>query len=227
MNAEKSNESAKIPPSKKNLEKLLDAVIEDATFDGWSDETLETSAQRLGISKGEIILAAPEGVTSLLKLWAEQADAYTATTLQSQDLSNLKIRERIALGVRTRIEFFSNHKESARRASHAIAAPWRASLGPKLIWDAADTIWSALGDKSTDQNWYSKRMVLSGVIGTTLSTWLASDDEEDATWQYLDDRIENVMQFEKTKAQFKKFSDKLPNPIEILNCIPKSGPLSR
>ncbi len=228
MNAKKSNESDQIPPSKRNLEALLNAVIEDAAFDGWNDETLKSAAKKLQLSQGEIILAAPEGITTLLKAWADRADLHTANILKSTDLSKLKIRERIALGVRTRIEFLKDNKESARRASHAIAAPWRASLGPKLVWNAADTIWAALNDKSTDANWYSKRMVLSGVIATTLSNWLAlEEDENNNAWDYLDDRIENVMQFEKAKAKVKQVTDKFPNPLELLNHLPKTGPLGK
>ncbi|WP_018997530.1 COQ9 family protein [Hirschia maritima] len=224
MNAEKSNESTQIPPSKRNLKKLLDTVIEDGAFDGWNDETLKTAAKNLNLSEGDLILAAPDGISTLLEEWANLADEHVAKTLQNTDLSNLKIRERITLGVRARIEFLSKQKESARRASHAIAAPWRVTLGPKLIWNAADTIWTALGDKSTDANWYSKRTVLSGVIGTTLSHWLASDEDIESTWDFLDKRIENVMQFEKTKAQVKQITDKLPDPLDILNYIPKAGP---
>ncbi len=226
MNAKKSRESAQIPHSRKILKQLLDGVIEDSVFDGWNDSTLKETAKRLDISEGDRILAAPDGISTLLEYWAEKADNHTTQVLVTEDLSDLKIRERIALGVRTRIAYFSDNKEAARRAAHAVAAPWRATLGPKLIWNAADTIWSALGDKSTDANWYSKRAVLSGVLGSTFSTWLASEEDEDeASWAYLDDRIENVMQFEKAKAQVKGFTDKMPDPLDLLKCVPKSGPM--
>ncbi len=228
MNAEKSTESTDIPHSRKILSKLLDGVIEDSVFDGWNEETLRNTAKRLDISKGDIQLAAPDGVSSLLLEWGDRADKHTEQILKSADLSDLKIRQRIALGVRTRIEYLFAHKEAARRASYALAAPWRAGLGPKIIWNAADTIWSALGDQSTDASWYSKRLVLSGVITSTISHWLASDaDEDESTWDYLNDRIQNVMQFEKAKAQVKTFTDKLPDPLDLLKFIPKSGPLGR
>ncbi|MFC7292520.1 COQ9 family protein [Hirschia litorea] len=228
MNAQKSTESTDIPPSRKILAQLLDGILEDSVFEGWNDETLRNTAKRLNISKGQVLLAAPEGISSLLEAWADNADDHARDILKNTDLTQLKIRQRIALGVRARISYLSDNKEAARRASHALAAPWRAGLGPKIIWNAADTIWSALGDKSTDANWYSKRLVLSGVLTSTISHWLASDDEnDDSTWEYLDDRIENVMQFEKAKAQVKNFTDKLPDPLDLLKFVPKSGPLGK
>jgi ubiquinone biosynthesis protein COQ9 len=133
------------------------------------------------------------------------------------------------LGVRTRISFYNGQREEARTAAQTTAAPWRADLGPRLLWEAADTIWTALGDKSTDGNWYSKRMVLSAVIGSTLSTWLAQEDDEDdqIVWDYLDDRIENVMQFEKFKAQANECLAKAPNPLDILKFMPNTLPFRK
>ena len=61
----------------------------------------------------------------------------------------------------------------------------------------------ALGDTSEDINWYSKRASLSAVYGATVLYWLGDDSTgHEATWDFLDRRIENVMQFEKAKAAF-------------------------
>ena len=72
----------------------------------------------------------------------------------------------------------------------------------RLLWRTADHIWRALGDTSTDENFYSKRAILSGVLASTYARWFSDDSPDNAaTWAFLDARIENVMQFEKAKAQ--------------------------
>ena len=45
-----------------------------------------------------------------------------------------------------------------------------------------------------------------------------SDDSEDsqATWAFLDDRIENVMQFEKFKARLKPVSETVQNAVGVV-----------
>jgi len=74
-----------------------------------------------------------------------------------------------------------------------------------LIWGTCDAIWSALGDPSRDYNWYSKRATLSGVYGSTVLYWLGdTSDGDSATQEFLDRRIDNVMQFEKVKGQIRK-----------------------
>ena len=74
-----------------------------------------------------------------------------------------------------------------------------------MLWGTVDAIWTALGDTSDDINWYSKRTILSGVYSSTILFWLGDDSYDgQATWDFLDRRIENVMQFEKVKATFRE-----------------------
>ena len=62
--------------------------------------------------------------------------------------------------------------------------------------------WTDVRDSSADVNWYTKRLTLSSVYSATVLYWLGdnSPNHQD-TWTFLDRRIENVMQFEKFKAQ--------------------------
>jgi ubiquinone biosynthesis protein COQ9 len=88
-----------------------------------------------------------------------------------------------------------------RRGSALFALPQHAAVGAKAIWGTADAIWMALGDRSDDINFYSKRAILSGVYASTVLYWLGdASPGQSATWEFLDRRIENVMQFEKIKA---------------------------
>jgi ubiquinone biosynthesis protein COQ9 len=125
-----------------------------------------------------------------------------AAALTGEAAAGLKIREKVALGVEARIAFLRPDKEAARRAAAFLALPPHAPAGARLVWNAADAIWRAMGDPSTDFNFYSKRAILSGVISSTMARWFADDGEgETETKAFLRARIENVMQFEKLKAK--------------------------
>ncbi|MEP7209486.1 MAG: COQ9 family protein, partial [Alphaproteobacteria bacterium] len=78
---------------------------------------------------------------------------------------------------------------------------------------------SALGDKSTDYNWYTKRLILSGVVASTLLVWLGTDDQGEID-AFLARRIENVMDFEKAKGRVQEFASHLPNPLDLLGRRP-------
>jgi ubiquinone biosynthesis protein COQ9 len=92
-------------------------------------------------------------------------------------------------------------REAVRRAGTLFALPMHAADGARALWGTADAIWRALGDTSADLNWYTKRATLSGVYAATVLYWLGDDSPgHQATWEFLDRRIEDVMQVEKLKA---------------------------
>ena len=212
--------SNKAAPSEQFRAQLLEEMRVEAAFDGWNQSTLLKAAKAVGLNEGQVLMAAPEGIDSLLETWSDECDAQARAILKQADLSDLKIREKITKAVRTRIETLNLHKEAAKRASHALSAPWRAPLAAKLVWNMSDMIWDAIGDPSTDFNWYTKRMTLSAVLSDVMIVWLSETDEQRA-WDRLDERIENVMQFEKIKGQARKFSDGLPNPLDVLKLVPR------
>ena len=120
-------------------------------------------------------------------------------------------------GVIARLETIGDNEEAARRALAKFSVPSSGAAGPKSLWAAADTIWRAIGDTSTDANFYSKRTVLSAVISSSLMAWLNdnSDDKAEAR-VFLDRRIENVMQFEKFKFKARTAREKWPDPIKAM-----------
>ncbi len=70
-------------------------------------------------------------------------------------------------------------------------------------------MWRIAGDTSTDFNHYTKRMTLGAVYGSTLLVWLDDASEGlDETAAFLDRRIENVMNFEKLKADWRGSSER-------------------
>ena len=84
------------------------------------------------------------------------------------------------------------------------------------VWRTADRIWQALGDTSTDENYYSKRAILSGVLASTYAKWLSDESpDNEETWAFLNARIENVMQFEKFKAQLKPISEGVQSAVGV------------
>ena len=203
---------------------VLDAALKIAPFEGWTRLTLKRAVRDAGYPDGADELYFEGGIAELLDFWAVRLNRQAEAEISKLDLETLKIRERVTQGVLARLQAFGVHEEAARRASSRLILPDLAASGVKQIWQAADMIWRAIGDTSTDANYYSKRAILSSVIGSTLPIWLAdqSDDKVEGR-AFLDARIENVMQFEKLKWQVKSKTKDLPNPAEMLGQIRYSG----
>ncbi len=203
-------ETPETAPSDLFLERLTDAMLALVPDAGWTQSALDKAAAKAGLTEGQALLAAPHGVSDVLEAFGKRAARAAGQAVLAAD--NLKVREKVRAGVKGWLAALEAHKPAVKRAA---VAPANLLTGPKGLWAAADAIWAALGDTSTDYNWYTKRLTLSAVLGSTLAAWMGTDDEAE-TDAFLDRRIENVMQFEKFKAQAKDAFAKFPDPLDIL-----------
>ncbi|MBI1260950.1 MAG: COQ9 family protein [Rhizobiales bacterium] len=197
--------------------RVLAEALPNAGFDGWSARLMQESAKAAGVSHGDMRLAFPKGALDLVDYFLSQGDRQMEEALARVDLAAMKIRERITLAVRLRLEADMPYREALRRAITTAALPTSGGLGPRTLYRTVDAIWRAVGDTSTDFNFYSKRAVLAGVYSSTVLHWFSDETEDFSdTWAFLDRRIENVMQFEKAKAGVKKIGAMLPDPIGLI-----------
>ncbi|MAC00794.1 MAG: COQ9 family protein [Marinovum sp.] len=180
---------------------LLAAALPHVAFDGWSETSLKAACQDLSITRQMAALACPRGAIDLAIRFHHDGDEAMQVVLQKTDINAMKIREKITFSVRARLDAIRD-KEAVRRGATLMALPQHAAEGAGLVWGTCDRIWAAIGDSSADVNWYTKRLTLSSVYSATVLYWLGdnSPNHQD-TWTFLDRRIENVMQFEKFKAQ--------------------------
>lgn len=196
---------------------ILDAALKIAPFEGWTKLTLKRAVKDAGYPDGTDELYFEGGVGDLLNFWSDRLNAQAESEIAKLDLETLKIRELVTQSVLARLNAIGPNEEAARRASSRLVLPDLAATGVKQIWQAADMIWRAIGDTSTDANYYSKRAILSSVIGSTLPVWLSDQSDEKTRGQeFLNARIENVMSFETLKWRVKSKTKDLPNPAEIL-----------
>lgn len=181
--------------------RLLDAALMHVAFDGWSDVTFDAAVADSGVTPVVAHAICPRGAVDLAVAYHLRGDTEMRERAQREDLSELRYSQKVAAIVRFRLEA-AHDKEAVRRGTTLFALPHLVGDGAKLIWGTADAIWDILGDSSQDVNWYTKRATLSGVYSSTLLFWLGDDSpDHQKTWEFLDRRIDNVMQFEKLKAQ--------------------------
>jgi ubiquinone biosynthesis protein COQ9 len=160
----------------------------------------------------------PRGPLDLVEAISEIHDEEMEKRLAKAKLTALKMRERISRAVLTRLEIVRPHKEAARRVAAFLTLPPNAATGAKLLYRTVDRMWRAAGDTSTDFNFYTKRAILAGVYSSTLLRWFGDDSaDESETRDFLDARIENVMQFEKFKAELRERTKEWPSLGDLLS----------
>lgn len=182
---------------------LAPLVATNAAFDGWSSAAIDSAAASLAIDSGVARLAFADGAVDMIDAWFAHIDREMAERLPPEKLAAMKIRERIAALVETRLDLLAPDRESLRRAAAILAMPQNAARAARLGWRAADVMWRLAGDTATDYNHYTKRGLLGGIYAATIVVFLQDESEGWAdTRGFLARRIDNVMQFEKAKARF-------------------------
>lgn len=196
---------------------LVLATLSHVVFDGWTRDALERGAADSGFSSADVDVLFPGGPRAAVRHWLDLADRQMIQDLAGVDLESLRIRDRIALLVRTRIERWTPYREAVRRAVSLSILPGYAEDSLRSGWSTVDAMWRAAGDRATDFNYYTKRGLLGAVYSSTLLVWL--DDTSDGcadTWAFLDRRIADVMKVPKVQARIKELAARLPNPLRVL-----------
>jgi len=195
-------------PLERLRRRLALAVGENAVFDGWTHAAVDSAARQLGVDPVQARLAMPKTQAGLIDVYMQEVDRGLEAYFTPERLAKLKIRDKIRALVWRRFEIMGPARESVRRALAILAMPQNIPLALRIGWRTADRMWRIAGDTSTDFNHYTKRATLAAVYGSTLLVWL--DDQSEGwieTAAFLDRRIDDVMKFEKFKAQWRGSAD--------------------
>ena len=181
--------------------RLAPAIAANAAFDGWGDAARDMAAEAHGIDRDVAALAFDGGAVAMIDAWFDTIDAAMAQALPPEMLAAMKVRARIAALVEARLDVLAPDRESLRRALAILALPTNVARAARLAWRSVDRMWRMAGDTATDYNHYTKRAMLLGVYGSTVTVFLDDESEGQAdTRAFLSRRIDDIMRIEKAKA---------------------------
>jgi ubiquinone biosynthesis protein COQ9 len=195
---------------------ILQAVLAQVPFDGWTDAAYARGVTQAGVKRGEADLLFPGGLRDVIDLFGSEADqAMQKCIADKPGFVRLRVREKIAFAVQARLEWLAPNREAMRRLMFWYAMPLHAPLGLKWLYRTVDLMWRAAGDTATDFNFYTKRILLAGVLKTTMLFWF--DDESGdyrESWEFLDRRIGEVLKVGKTIGLIKEWK-----PAEVFDFV--------
>ena len=191
-------------PLERLRRELALAVGENAVFDGWTRQAVDSAAGQLAIDPVQARLAMPKTQAGMIDVYIQEVDRALEAWFTPQRLKAMKIRDKIRSLVWHRLEIMGPAREAVRRALAILAMPQNIPLALRIGWRSTDLMWRIAGDTSTDFNHYTKRVTLGAVYGSTLLVWLDDQSEDwSETAAFLDRRIDDVMKFEKFKADWR------------------------
>ena len=199
---------------------LIEAMLPNVPFDGWSRLALRSAARRVGLSAGEALALFPSGAGELVACFSRWVDLRMLDRLEATNLEPMRISERVALAIATRLEILAPWREAVRRALAVLALPQHAPLGLRLLYQTVDAIWYAAGDRATDFSFYTKRSTLAAIYAATLLYWLGDSSPDFAdTRAFLDRRLAGAASIGKARKRFETAIERLPNPLRLLRLL--------
>ncbi len=196
---------------------LVDAALMHVAFDGWTMKSLRAAARDAGFDAEQADRAFTQGAVQAVAHWCDMADRRMEADLAAADTTDLRMHEQVALAVRLRLQRWDMDREAVRRGVALLSLPGNARTSLRCTYRTVDTIWWAVGDTTTDFNFYTKRLQLAGIYTATMLYWLDDSSEDNTeTWGFLDRRLAGVARLIKARREFEERLSRVPNPLRGL-----------
>lgn len=186
-------------------DRILLSVLPDAPLEGWTWDAVYRAAQTLNIQEDMVHSLFPDGLCDVVAHFSDWADREMLKKLTKIKTDDLRIRDKIQQAVETRLDIQEPHRDALRLAMAYWSVPPRGARASRIVWRTADRIWDWTGDTSTDYNRYTKRGLLSGILTATALVFIKDRSENnEMTRDFLERRIENVLQFGQILGKLKR-----------------------
>ena len=191
-----------------NRNKILLRLLKNITeYEDFDDALLSTLSQ-LKINQDKFYEIKqdllPKGISSLMKELNLIINQIIDKEQKPSKFKNYKINEKIKYFVIRRLMVFQNLVDK-RKFFKKILKPNLIISSNKTLFKIADEIWFLAGDKSTDYNYYTKRIILMNIYAITFSFFVFDNSKDlERTKKFLDKEISAVLKFGNLKNKLKK-----------------------
>lgn len=193
---------------KKRLEVLKYAKI-FISEKGLNKNSLENISKRYGLNINEIELLFPEGNIDLIKFTLEQLNKELEEYCKKIDLIRLPVHKRIKKVLLSKISLMNKNKLFYRSIFLNLLIPKKNFSLSSQLYNSVDQIWFIAGDSSTDFNFYTKRLILSGIYSRVILFFFNNNNQEELE-NILDESLKRVSKIPEIKSKLKIFKDYLP-----------------
>ncbi|WP_114374976.1 COQ9 family protein [Elioraea thermophila] len=205
-------------------DRAIEAALPHVAVDGWTQRALRAGLAEAGFAPEDVSFLFPRGPIEAIEVWSDLVDRRMVERVRQMPLETLRVRDKVAAAVMARLGEVEPHKEAARRALALLALPVHAAAAARITARTVDSVWRAIGDRSADFNWYTKRATLAAVYGATLLFWLGDDSPgAERTRAFLDRRIESLMLIPRLQKRIDAVVSRLPDPFRLLGRLRRAA----
>ena len=130
------------------------------------------------------------------------------------DFKRIPIHKRIKKIIMTKINLINKHKEYYRRTFYFLLIPINYKILTTYLYKSVDLMWFIALDKSTNFNFYTKRMILSGVYSSVILHYINNDSILE-TEKKLDNNLLKVSKIPMIKDKIQLYKGRLPSFLRL------------
>tara|TARA_Y100000389_G_scaffold9720_1_gene9087 strand:- start:18588 stop:19286 length:699 start_codon:yes stop_codon:yes gene_type:complete len=197
--------------SDENKEKILKKFFEISAIEGCSNEILQRSVIESGFESRLKDILFDNGLLDLFIFANDILNKDVIKEIKMIDISNLGVSTKIRKLMEIRLGLISKNYDSFRQIIFYLKNnPKTITFSVKTSYEFSDLVWYEIGDKSTDYNFYTKRILLSKIYLRTL-LYFSKNNSIDKSLLYFDSQIKNIMKFAKVKSNISNILKDLSN----------------
>lgn len=156
-------------------DQLLDALLPHVPRLGWTRAAVRAGLADLGMPPAQAPLAFPANPFRLIDAWAALNDRRMGEAAEAIDMAALRTPARVRAVFEIRLRLLAPHRQALRSAMALLATPCGLPTAIRIEARAADAMWRAAGDASTDFSRHTRRLTLAAIHTATLAYWLRHD----------------------------------------------------
>jgi len=182
---------------------------------GWNNSLFENISFHNRISYDELIILFPDGYKEMLKLSLDYLNYELENICSQYDFIRIPIHKRIKKIIITKINLMNKHKDFYKRTFYFLLIPMNYKLLTAYLYKTVNLMWYIAGDNSTDFNFYTKRMILSGVYSSVILHFISNDNLLE-TEKKLDGNLLKVSKIPVIKEKIQLYKKRLPSFLRLL-----------
>ncbi len=184
----------------KFLQKILDNLLKNHNF----DKSFDLAATEFKLSKTSREKILKEFFENKINSLIEQLNNLINQQMQKEltkEFYNLRVNEKVKFLVIKRLNIINKFfdKNTLLKLVLNQRSPFELS---KMLFNISDEIWHLSGDKATDFNYYTKRLILMNIYVASFIYNLRDESENQfKTNEFVDTQIKLVLKFGKVKSK--------------------------
>ena len=192
----------------KKRQVVLRFAKEFISENGLTKNCLENISKKYGLNTDETDLLFPQGNIDLIKFALEQLNNDLEVYCKQIDLIRLPIHKRIRKVLLSKISLMNKDKLFYRSIFLNLLIPKKNFSLSSQLYNSVDQLWFIAGDSSTDFNFYTKRLILSGIYSRVMLFFFNNNNQEELE-NILDESLKRVSKIPEIKSKLNIFNDYL------------------